>query len=130
MTYKTSREVIQVWLDAVNARKLDAVVDLYAADAQLLPTFSPHTLRNRETRFAYFEQLGTRPGMEVSLHEKTLRVQVVAPNVEIINGIYRFQFAIDDEPLVFEARFSYLIDLSRAAPILHHHSSQIPRTLS
>lgn len=130
MKFSNSRQVIQLWLDAVNQRKTEEVLALYSPEALLLPTFSPHTLSTSEKRGVYFNQLASRPGMEVSLHEKTLKTQIIAPGVEMLTGIYRFQFAIDDEPLVFEARFSYLIDLNQEAPILHHHSSQIPRTLS
>lgn len=130
MVYRTSRQVLQIWLDAVNARRTAEVTGLYAPDCSLLPTFSPHTLKAHPTRQAYFDLLASRPGMAVSLHERTLQTQVVAPGIELTTGIYRFQFAIDEEPLVFEARFSFLMDLSRPDPILHHHSSQIPRTLS
>jgi hypothetical protein len=130
MRFNNSRDVIQRWLDAVNHHRLDDVLSLYAPQARLLPTFSPHTLKTDESRHGYFHLLATRQGMEVSLHEKTVHVEPVAPGIEIANGIYRFQFPIDDEPLVFEARFSFLIDLNKPAPILHHHSSQIPRTLS
>jgi len=31
--------------------------------------------------------------------------------------------------LNFEARFTYVVDLSKASPIMQHHSSQIPRML-
>lgn len=129
-TYRDSREVIQRWVDAVNGRRLDEVLSLYAHDCCLLPTFSPHTLKTGTSREDYFRLLASRPGMGVSLHERTIQIQVVGPKLEIASGIYRFQFEIDGEPLVFEARFSFLIDLSRTAAILHHHSSQIPRTLS
>jgi hypothetical protein len=44
-------------------------------------------------------------------------------------GIYCWRFAVDGEPLSFEARFSYFMDTARPRPILHHHSSQIPRML-
>jgi hypothetical protein len=33
------------------------------------------------------------------------------------------------ELLNFEARFNCLLDFARPAPILHHHSSQIPRMI-
>lgn len=130
MPFSSSREVIHAWVETANGRRPGAVHALYADQSALLPTFSPHTLRTEEGRKGYFDLLASRPGMEVFLHEKTIRTLSVAPNVEIASGIYRFQFAIDDEPLVFEARFTFVIDLSREAPILHHHSSQIPRTLS
>lgn len=130
MHHTSAQEVVSLWINAVNERRLDDLLALYDSECSLLPTFSPHTLKAETSRRTYFEQLASRPGMEVFLHEKTLRVQAISNGVEIASGIYRFQFAIDDEPLVFEARFSFLVDRNRKAPIMHHHSSQIPRTLS
>jgi hypothetical protein len=130
MPFSSSREVIHAWVDTANGRRPGTVYSLYSDQSALLPTFSPYTLRTEEGRKGYFDLLASRPGMEVFLHEKTLRFQQVAVGVEIVSGIYRFQFAIDEEPLVFEARFTFVIDLSKERPILHHHSSQIPRTLS
>jgi len=46
-----------------------------------------------------------------------------------MSGIYNWRFIVDGELLNFEARFSYLVDLSKSSPIIHHHSSQIPRML-
>lgn len=129
MSFKSSIEVIQYWLEAVNARDIERVIALYAEESRLIPTFSPHTLRDEHTLRSYFERLAQRPGLVVTLHERTLGSQDLAAGIEIMTGIYRFQFSIDDEPLVFEARFSFVIDLNRPKPILHHHSSQIPRTL-
>ena len=125
----SARAICQRWLDAVNARDLDAVLALYATDAVLLPTVSPHVLRTDEQRRGYFERLATQPGLRVSLHEKTFALQGCGP-VEVASGIYCFRFKIDGEPLSFEARFSYLLDPAASRPIIHHHSSQIPRNLS
>lgn len=130
MAYKNSLEVLHRWIDAVNRRELPELLALYAPTCNLLPTFSPHTLRDDAGREHYFRLLSARPGMAVSLHERTVQMQPVGPGLEIASGIYRFQLEIDGEPLVFEARFSFLVDLTRPDPILHHHSSQIPRTLS
>lgn len=130
MSQRTADSLVHAWMDALNAGQLERVLALYADDAILLPTFSPHAIRDTQSRRAYFEQLGDRPGFRVTLHEKTLRRQVLAGALEIASGIYRFHVDIDEEPLVFEARFSFVVDCSRAAPILHHHSSQVPRTLS
>lgn len=125
-----ARDLVHAWMNAVNSRQIADVLSLYADDAVLLPTFSPNTIRTEEARRGYFEQLATRPGLFVSLHEKTLRVQPIGDNVEIASGIYRFHLEVDGQPLVFEARFSFVISLSLTKPVLHHHSSQIPRTLS
>lgn len=52
-----------------------------------------------------------------------------APLLHTISGIYNWRFLVVGEALNFEARFDYLIDLKKTSPILHHHSSQIPRAL-
>ena len=77
----------------------------------------------------YFEKLGSREDLSIALHEKTLIIQELENQIYSLSGIYNWRFAVDGELLNFEARFSYLIDLSKQNPILHHHSSQIPRTL-
>ena len=46
-----------------------------------------------------------------------------------MNGNYLWDMVIDGETLSFEARFSYVLDLESPAPIMHHHSSQVPRVL-
>ena len=125
----TSRALCDTWVAALNEGRLGDVLALYAEDAVLLPTFSPHVLRTAEKRQAYFERLAAQPGLQVMMHEKTLRVQS-AGAVEISSGIYCFRMDIDGEPLSFEARFSYVIDPHSPHPILHHNSSQIPRNLS
>ncbi len=125
----TARTVCRQWLDAVNARDLDAVLALYAPDAVLLPTFSPHVLCTEEQRRDYFANLAKQAALDVSLHEKTFAVQRIGV-VEVASGIYCFRFEIDGEPRSFEARFSFVIDQVAARPILHHHSSQMPRNLS
>ena len=48
----------------------------------------------------------------------------------MVNGIYDFQFLMDGTLLTFPSRFTFVIDLEKESPILHHHSSQVPRTLT
>lgn len=126
---RDARAVCTAWLRAINAGRIDEVVALYADDAILLPTFSPHVLRTPERRRAYFERLAKQPGLEVALHEKTLRVERTGP-VQVASGIYSFRFEIDEVPLTFEARFTFVIDATATRPVLHHHSSQLPRNLA
>lgn len=118
------------WITAVNKGDLNTLTALYADDSVLMPTFSARTIQTSEQRRNYFEQLASREGLTVSLHPKTIHTIPVSPTAAIIGGIYLWQFVIDDESLNFEARFSYLIDTALPHPILHHHSSQIPRNLS
>ena len=121
--------VVTRWMDCVNAGDVAGVTSLYATHAVLLPTFSPHTITTEEQREEYFKSLASRKGLQVSLHTKTLRVTPLSETVKVASGIYRFSFEVDDEPLTFEARFSFVIDISNPHPIQHHHSSQVPRTL-
>lgn len=104
------------------------MLSLYAPDSIVLPTSSPHIIRNEARRLEYFARLAERPCLAVSIHEKTFTSRV-AGNHEIASGIYCFHMEIDDEPYAFEARFTFVIDPQSVYPIFHHHSSQIPRTL-
>jgi hypothetical protein len=123
-------DVVRAWIDSVNNLQLETVLALYSADHVLLPTFSPHMIRDDASTRQYFEQLSSRKGLLVRVHERTLTEQVLSENCSVICGIYTWSFEVDDEPLSFASRFSYVIDLTEDQPIRHHHSSQIPRTLS
>lgn len=125
-----SIQTLHAWIQAVNAGDLESILGLYAEDSVLLATFAPRAIRRAEDRRAYFTRLASRPGLRVSLHERTVREQAVGAACEVVSGIYKFEMEIDDEQLVFEARFTMVINPTAARPILHHHSSQIPRTLA
>lgn len=126
---KNSKVILEQWIQAVNEKSVKNLENLYDKNAVLIPTFSNRVLDTEEKIQDYFVKLGSREGLSVTLHEKTLRVQEVSDFISIISGIYNLRFIIDDELLNFEARFSYVIDISKENPILHHHSSQIPRML-
>ncbi|WP_200272227.1 nuclear transport factor 2 family protein [Luteolibacter pohnpeiensis] len=120
---------MDTWIHGINQGETEKVLELYSADAVLLPTFSSRTIANEEGRRRYFERLASRDELSVSLHEKTVRSQTVG-SMDVISGIYCFRFAIDGEILSFEARFTFAMDLTQGSPIVHHHSSQVPRQLS
>lgn len=130
MTFANSISVLQRWIDGLNEGHAEEVASLYADVATLLPTFSPRALRTSDERRSYFESLAARPGLWVSLHEKTLHNDSFEDGRHIFSGIYYFEFPVDGETLRFEARFTLVLDLSKTAPILHHHSSQVPRALT
>ena len=124
------RNVLDKWMQAVNCGDLEALLNLYDQQAVLIPTFSNRLLNTPEKLREYFEKLANREELSIALHEKTLIVQEIQnPSIVSMSGIYNWRFAVDGELLNFEARFSYILDLSRPNPILHHHSSQIPRML-
>lgn len=126
---KTPEQVIKEWMDAVNTADAEALMALYDDSAVLLPTFSNRLLHTPESIREYFERLATREDLSIALHEKTFHIEPVAGNVYALYGIYCWRFSIEGELLSFEARFSYVLDLGREKPIVHHHSSQIPRMI-
>ena len=125
----TPNEFLKTWMDRVNNGELEPLLVMYDPDAVLIPTFSNRLLTRPQAVREYFERLFSREELSLALHEKTLITQNIQADVCSMCGIYCWRFAIDGELLNFEARFSYLLDLARPAPILHHHSSQIPRMI-
>lgn len=122
-------QVLDQWMQAVNNADVELLLSLYDPSAVLIPTFSNRVLNTPDKLRDYFEKLGSRPELSIALHEKTLVTQELGSQQYALAGIYNWRFAVDGEILNFEARFSYVIDLSKSNPIIHHHSSQIPRTL-
>ncbi len=126
---KTPGDVLKEWMKAVNDRDIDSLLALYDDKAVLIPTFSNRLLSNPEKIRDYFVKLCDRDDLSIALHEKTLVVQPLSNSIYALCGIYCWRFVIDEELLSFEARFSYTLDLALPGPILHHHSSQVPRML-
>ena len=126
---KKPEQILKEWMQAVNEGSLEGLLALYDEKAVLIPTFSNRLLAKPEGIRDYFSKLCGREELSIALHEKTLNIQNVGGSIYAIHGIYCWRFAIDGELLSFEARFSYMVDVERPKPILHHHSSQIPRML-
>lgn len=122
-------DVLDQWMQAINSADVEKLLSLYDSSAILIPTFSNKVLNTPEKIRDYFEKLGNREELSIALHENTLKMQELKDDYYTINGIYNWRFKVEDETLNFEARFSYLIDLKSSTPILHHHSSQVPRML-
>ena len=129
ITMKTPRDVLEQWMQAVNDGDIEKLLSLYDSQAVLIPTFSNRLLNTPEKLREYFVKLSSREELCIALHERTLTVQELQNQVFALSGIYNWHFIVDGELLNFEARFSYVINISKPSPILHHHSSQIPRTL-
>jgi hypothetical protein len=125
----TPEVILKTWMSAVNNGNTETLLALYSENAILIPTFSNRILKTPEDIRDYFERLASRDDLSVALHEKTQVAQQISDNVSTLAGIYCWRLAIDGQLLNFEARFSYVFDLTLERPIIHHHSSQIPRTL-
>ena len=124
------KKIIERWIEYVNDLKIENVANLYNDKSTLMPTFSPHSISRPYEIKEYFRKLSTRPEMRVELHSETLKQIEIDEYRYILMGIYSFHFKVDDAKLSFPSRFTFLVDISKEKPILHHHSSQIPRTLS
>lgn len=126
---KTPEELLQRWMRCVNEGDASGLLALYNEKAVLIPTFSNRLLITPDGIGDYFTRLAAREDLSIALHEKTVRFQEIQGTVYAASGIYCWRFMVEEEMLSFEARFSYVFDLSLEAPILQHHSSQIPRML-
>jgi hypothetical protein len=122
-------ELLKTWIQYVNDGELEKLLALYRADAVLIPTFSNRILDKQEKIREYFVKLLSRDELSVVVHEKTVTTHKISDTVHTLSGIYCWRLAVDEELLSFEARFSFLFDLSLPEPIIQHHSSQIPRML-
>ena len=130
MHYQNPEEVLSKWISGICTGAIDEVEKLYDENAVLVPTFSPHTVNTTQGIRQYFEQLATRDNLQVRLYDKSLKRQPIGGNAFILSGIYAFEFEVDQLLLTFPSRFTFAVDLSLEKPIVHHHSSQVPRNLS
>jgi len=127
--FSSSNQVLDAWVGGINTGAIDEVAGLYHHCAVLLPTFSNRRLANSAEIRGYFETLFKHDHVRVSLQEKTLVSLALTDSVQSMSGIYCWQMEIEGDPLNIEARFSVVLDLQATEPIVHHHSSQVPRML-
>lgn len=129
MPTQNPNDLLNEWAGLVNERNLDGVLAKYDESAVLIPTFSNRLLNTPQRIREYFETLCSRDGLLLSLHERPRLSTPISGGLYALAGIYRWRFAVEGEPLDFEARFTFVLDLERPSPILNHHSSQVPRML-
>ena len=127
--FEKPEQVLQSWLDGINSGDVERPISLYADNAVLLPTFSNKSLIDLKDKQSYFTRLAGYEDLSVKLHTRTLHSQQLSDRLFLLSGIYCWRFEIESELLSFEARFSMAVDLDQASPIIHHHSSQVPRML-
>lgn len=126
---ETPEKLISTWMSNINRGSVESLAELYDAQAVVIPTFSNRLLNTPEKIRAYFVKLTSREELSIALHENTLTIHRLHEEFYALAGIYCWRFAVDGEVLSFEAHFSFIINLKLPSPIIHHHSSQIPRTL-
>lgn len=129
MSFNQPLDVVQKWMELIQSRNLQGVLSLYSKDAIIIPTFSDSMQNSPQKIKAYFNRLFSRTNLSITLHDKTIKVQNLNNELSIISGMYCWKFDVEEELISYEARFSFIVDKSKESPIIHHHSSQIPRMI-
>ena len=127
--HKQPIQILKTWIKSVNKRDIEGILSLYDPNAILIPTFSENILNTPEKIRNYFEKLTLRKKLQITVHQKTIHIQSLQTDIAIISGIYCWKFLVEGELITFEARFSFIVYLNKDMPIIHHHSSQIPRMI-
>ena len=121
-----AQEFPKLWVNAVNSGDIQSVLALYAEQATLLPTFSSKIIANAEGLASYFAHLASKPGLSVSLDEASIFCDSVGKDSYIIGGFYSFNYEANGTTEYNPSRFTFVVDLSKDRPLLHHHSSEVP----
>ena len=119
-------DILEKWVALVNAGDVEKLLGLYDRQAILIPTFADQILQGPEALQTYFQQLGQRENLSVHLQDQPVSVTQLDQHIWALGGFYDWHFKEQGVMQICAARFSYIIDLSKAGPILHHHSSQTP----
>ena len=119
-----AENVIQKWADYVNQSNFQKLLGLYAPDSTMIPTFFKKILINSSEIQEYFVMLSEWETTVEILEESfcTKRIEMGY----LVNGEYIFNMNRSKPSQSIQARFSFLLDLSREDPILLHHSSALP----
>ena len=127
--FEQPAQILDFWLEKLNAGEFVRVAGLYNQRAVLLPTFAGESLRSSEAIQAYFERLRGYRNVTVFLHPDSVVIQRLSEFIHCLGGMYYWQFEDEDQSRLIEARFTFVVDLRLDAPILHHHSSRVPQVL-
>lgn len=119
-------DILSQWAAYVNSGDIDAVVNLFAVDAVLLPTFSAKILNNTETIRNYFSMLAARPGAGVEIDETSIVTTETTADAVSIAGKYTFYFDEEGKRTAYPSRFTFVMVLNKDRPISHQHSSELP----
>ena len=120
-------DILDTWVQKVNAGDLEGVLGLYDESATLLPTLSAQQAATPEAIRAYFTSLASKPVLSVQLQNDTLTQYRLGEAVVCLCGYYTFSYEEDAAVQILASRFTFVIDTAKNRPIIHHHSSQIPQ---
>lgn len=112
--------VLNKWLKSVNKHDLEALMNLYADDAMMIPAFSSSVRKNRDEVQDLYLDLFEKDDVKVS------PVDVVSQRVDglkIDSGVYELIWKSGGFEKRNKLRFSFVI---KDGKIISHHSSLVP----
>ena len=122
----SATHIVSEWMEALSSGNVEDVVDLYAEDAVLVPTFGSDPLYGIDAVRGYFmDFIGGHPGLHGTVHGEINQPldEARPPNIRSISGTYTFEW--DDG--VQDARFTFVVVREDAEWVIHtHHSSVTP----
>ncbi len=119
---------LKEWSEALASRNPDRIVALYQPEAVLLATLKDDPVIDQTTRQSYFAGLMQKDGLKVVVDKEMVRS---FQDVDVISGVYKFQFTDKGKPVTVPARYSFVVQKNKEGQWLaiDHHSSQLPGTL-
>jgi len=118
------------WIDAVTRGLSDApdrAVALYAPEAVLWATFSPHIRATPEQIRDYFVHFTALPNLKATVTDPHIRIY---GDVAINSGGYTFTYEKEGQTHTVPARYSFThIKKPEGWMIVDHHSSLVPEPI-
>lgn len=124
-----SERMLNLWVKYFNENNALGILTLYDANACLIPTFSSDFFTSNKTIKGYFSKLFTKQLISVTVEENKMD-ELNTTNCQIIFGVYTFTYMDEGTLITVPSRYTFLLDLERSRPILHHHSSKLPTKTS
>jgi hypothetical protein len=102
-------DILDKWVERVNDRDVDGVVNMYAKSATLLPTFSPDVISTIEGIKEYFVELFSKSHLIVKLQKQTVLEHHIGESGLCVHGIYHFTLRVDEEMVTFPSEYVFLV---------------------
>lgn len=96
------------------------MLELYAPNAVLVPTYSEEILQGHAELAGYFAEF-------MDKEDFCGRIDEVIEQGPVVSGTYTFRWLEDGVPEQVEARFTYVFaNTPQGRKIVTHHSSEVP----
>ncbi|MFI6429988.1 SgcJ/EcaC family oxidoreductase [Rhodococcus oryzae] len=119
-------ELFDTWNETLATGDPEAVADLYAPDAVLLPTVSNAVRTDRAGIVDYFT--GFLPTKPSAVIEQSI-VNVLDADNAIDTGVYRFTMNKPEGTEIVDARYTFVYEKRDGEwLIVNHHSSEMPES--